>query len=136
MTQLRVVEISEVHMRWHCLGWEESLYSISDMQDKLYFTYIVASRSLTLYVGMTGNLRKRIFEHKLKLREGFSSTYNCERLVWFEQFVEVYEAISREKQLKGWTRAKKIELIKKANPTWLDLSEEWYSPEQLRLDQS
>ena len=96
------------------------------MSDYFYFTYIVASRSLTLYVGMTGDLQQRIFEHKRKLREGFSATYNCDRLVWFERFVEVHEAISREKQLKGWTRAKKIVLIKKTNPTWIDLSEEWY----------
>jgi putative endonuclease len=103
------------------------------MSDDFYFTYIVASRSLTLYVGMTGDLHKRMFEHKRKLHEGFSATYNCDRLVWFERFVEVYEAISREKQLKGWTRAKKIALIKKTNPTWIDLSEEWYTPEQLSL---
>jgi putative endonuclease len=103
------------------------------MGDDFYFTYIVASRSLTLYVGMTGDLHKRMFEHKRKLHEGFSATYNCDRLVWFERFVEVYEAISREKQLKGWTRAKKIALIKKTNPTWIDLSEEWYTPEQLSL---
>jgi putative endonuclease len=80
------------------------------MHEGYYFTYIVASRSLTLYIGVTGNLRKRVFEHKKKLHEGFSATYNCNRLVWFERFVEITDAIAREKQLKGWVRAKKIAL--------------------------
>ncbi len=101
------------------------------MREGFYFTYIVASRSLTLYVGMTGNLEKRVFEHKRKLHEGFSATYNCDRLVWFERFVGVGNAIAREKQLKGWSRAKKIALITKMNPTWIDLSESWFSREQL-----
>ncbi|MDR3753102.1 MAG: GIY-YIG nuclease family protein [Terracidiphilus sp.] len=101
------------------------------MDERCYYTYIVASRSLTLYIGMTGNLHKRIFEHKLKLHEGFSATYNCSRLVLFERYTHPGSAIAREKQLKGWTRAKKIALIKKSNPTWLDLSEAWYTPEQL-----
>jgi putative endonuclease len=101
------------------------------MDDDLYFTYIVASRSLTLYIGVTGSLQKRMFEHKRKLHEGFTATYNCNRLVWFERFVDPSNAIAREKQLKGWTRAKKIALIKKTNPTWIDLSETWYTEEQL-----
>jgi putative endonuclease len=99
------------------------------MHEGFYFTYIVASRSLTLYIGMTGNLMKRVFEHKQKLHEGFSATYNCNRLVWFERFVDPRNAIAREKQLKGWTRAKKIALIRKTNPAWIDLSEGWYTPE-------
>jgi putative endonuclease len=94
-------------------------------------TYIVSSRSRTLYVGMTGNLGKRILEHKLKIHEGFSTTYNCNRLVWFERFADPSEAIAREKQLKRWSRAKKIALIVKDNPVWLDLSEEWYTAGQL-----
>ena len=91
-----------------------------------YFTYIVASKSRTLYIGMTGDLLKRIFQHKQKTYEGFSATYNCNRLVWFEQFADVSDAIQREKQLKGWTRAKKIALIQTNNPTWEDLSKDWY----------
>ena len=83
------------------------------MHEGSYFTYIVASRSLTLYIGVTGDLRKRLFEHKRKLHEGFTATYNCDRLVWFERFVDPGNAIAREKQLKGWTRAKKIALIRK-----------------------
>jgi putative endonuclease len=101
------------------------------MQENCYFTYIVASRSLTLYIGVTSDLRKRVFEHKRKLRDGFSATYNCNRLVLFERFVDPSNAIAREKQLKGWTRAKKIAWIKKSNPTWIDLSEEWFTPEEL-----
>jgi len=101
------------------------------MDDRSYFTYIVASRSLTLYVGMTGDLNKRVFEHKRKLHEGFSAIYNCNRLVWFEEFSEVGDAIAREKQLKSWRREKKITLIKQSNPTWIDLAEAWYTRGQL-----
>ena len=96
------------------------------MQEKVYCTYIVASRSRTLYIGATGDLLKRVFEHKQKKREGFSATYNCNRLVWFERFLVPEKAIAREKQLKGWIRAKKVALIEKSNPTWNDLSEGWY----------
>jgi putative endonuclease len=102
------------------------------MHEGYYFTYIVASRSRTLYIGVTGNLLRRVFQHKRKIYEGFSATYNCNRLVWFERFVDPSYAIEREKQLKGWTRAKKIALIVKNNPTWIDLSAEWYTQEQLR----
>src|SRR5579871_1710378 len=96
-----------------------------------FYTYIVASRSLTLYIAMTRDLEKRVFEHKCKLFEGFTATYNCDRLVWFESFSSPQSAIAREKQLKGWARAKKIVLIKKTNPTWIDLSERWWTPEQM-----
>lgn len=101
------------------------------MHECYYYTYIVASRSLTLYVGVTGDLDKRAFEHKRKLFEGFSANYNCSRLVWFERYAHAGSAIAREKQLKGWTRAKKLALIRKMNPTLVDLSEAWYTPEQL-----
>jgi putative endonuclease len=96
------------------------------MQERVYCTYIVASRSHTLYVGMTGDLLKRVFDHKQKTHEGFSAKYNCNRLVWFERFMSPEGAIAREKQLKGWIRAKKIALIEKANPAWVDLSQGWY----------
>lgn len=99
------------------------------MDDRIYSTYIVASRSRTLYIGVTGNLRARVFQHKHKLHEGFSATYNCIRLVWFESYTQIDNAIQREKQLKGWSRAKKIALIEKENPTWVDLSQPWYSHE-------
>ena len=96
------------------------------MQERIYCTYIVASRSHTLYIGVTGNLLKCIFEHKQKAHPGFSAKYNCDRLVWFERFTGPKSAIAREKQLKGWIRAKKIALIEQENPTWRDLSEGWW----------
>jgi putative endonuclease len=99
------------------------------MEDRTYFTYIVASRSHTFYIGMTGDLRMRVYQHKQKMREGFSSTYNRNRLVWFERFMNPTNAIKRQKQLKGWTRVKKIALIEGMNPTWNDLSEGWYPTE-------
>jgi putative endonuclease len=92
----------------------------------MYYTYVVASRSHTLYIGVTGNLLQRVFEHKLKTFEGFSSQYNCNRLVWYERYTSPDAAIAREKQLKGWVRRKKIALIEKMNPAWVDLSEGWY----------
>lgn len=99
------------------------------MEERRYFTYIVASQSRTLYIGITSNLRKRIHEHKWKEFDGFSSKYNCDRLVWFESYQEVETAIAREKQLKGWRREKKTALIERTNPTWVDLSREWYEIE-------
>jgi len=99
------------------------------MPDHCYFTYIMASRSHTLYIGVTGDLHKRVFEHKWKEHEGFTARYNCDRLVWFERYQDVQKAIGREKQLKGWLRSKKIALIESANPTWEDLSRDWYEYE-------
>jgi putative endonuclease len=103
------------------------------MQEQAYFTYIVASRSHTLYIGVTSNLRKRIFEHKWREHDGFTAQYNCDRLVWFEQYQEVVAAITREKQLKGWRRSKKVALIEQTNPTWQDLSKDWYDVEPADL---
>jgi putative endonuclease len=87
------------------------------MHEGNYFTCIVASRGLTLYIGVTRDLEKRVFEHKRKLYEGFTATYNCNRLVWFDRFADPQNAIRREKQLKGWKRKKKIALITAKNPT-------------------
>ena len=103
------------------------------MHEGDYYTYIVASRSRTLYIGVTGNLHKRVFEHKRKMHPGFSATYQCNRLVWFEAFAYIENAIDREKQLKNWRRSKKITLIQESNPTWEDRSEGWYTPEQLDM---
>jgi putative endonuclease len=106
---------------------------VATMREHIYFTCIVASRSHTLYIGVTGNLRKRIFDHKWKEHTGFTERYNCDRLVWFESYQEVTQAIAREKQLKGWKREKKIALIEKANPAWVDLSRDWYDVEPADL---
>jgi putative endonuclease len=97
------------------------------MDERTYCAYIMASRSRTLYIGVTSDLQRRAFQHKQKAHGGFSARYNCHRLVWFQRFSEVSDAIQREKELKGWTRAKKIALIESLNPTWEDLSAEWYS---------
>jgi putative endonuclease len=94
---------------------------------KRYCVYILTNRSQTLYVGMTGNLYERVLQHKQKNIPGFTSKYNIDRLVYFEEYGRPDEAILREKQLKGWLRSKKIALIDSANPEWNDLSEEWYS---------
>jgi len=94
------------------------------MSERRYFTYIVASRSRTLYTGVTNNIEKRIREHRDGTLEGFSKEYACQRLVWFEIFGYIDDAITREKQLKRWVRRKKIDLIERANPTWIDLSED------------
>jgi putative endonuclease len=94
-------------------------------QDHHYFVYIMASRSHVLYCGMTNSIRRRVEEHRNGSTEGFAATYNCNRLVWFEHYQYVYNAIDREKQIKNWSRAKKIALIERENPTWVDLSAAW-----------
>jgi putative endonuclease len=84
--------------------------------------YILASqRNGTLYIGVTSNLVKRIWEHRSDLIDGFTKRYSCHTLVYFEQYPEMTEAILREKQMKTWNRAWKIELIEKQNPDWRDL---------------
>jgi putative endonuclease len=92
---------------------------------KQYFIYIMSSLTGTLYVGMTNNIARRVYQHKAKEIEGFTKRYNVDRLVYFEQFSDVRDAIAREKSVKKWRRSKKIELIKSMNPTWEDLSVEW-----------
>jgi len=94
------------------------------MQQK-YWTYIAASKSGTLYVGMTNDIVRRMWEHKSGEFEGFASKYHCDRLVYWESFDDVRKAIDREKQLKGWRRSKKIALIESLNPRWQDLAEKW-----------
>ena len=78
----------------------------------------------TLYIGVTSNLPKRVYEHKNHVVKGFTDKYNVDKLVYFEETAEIEVAIAREKQLKGWTRAKKIRLIESTNPEWRDLYEE------------
>jgi putative endonuclease len=85
----------------------------------------VASRHRTLYTGVTNDLERRVFEHKTKLVPGFSMKYNCDRLVFFEPADSPLVAIAREKQIKGWTRARKVALIEEGNPEWRDLSADW-----------
>lgn len=95
--------------------------------DKKFFVYILTNKHHTvLYTGITNILTRRIYEHKNKLVDGFSKKYNCEKLVWYEIYDDSFNAISREKQIKGGSRKKKILLIEKLNPNWEDLSREFY----------
>jgi putative endonuclease len=94
-------------------------------EHRKFWVYIVASRTGTLYIGMTNNLYLRIAQHKSGEVDGFSSKYHCDRLVYWESFDEVLKAIDREKQLTGWRRLKKIALIDSVNPRWEDLAEKW-----------
>ncbi len=100
-------------------------------EDPIFAVYILASRSRTLYIGVTNSLRRRVLEHKCKRIPGFTAQYNCNRLVWFSNFQYVNNAIAMEKKLKGWLRSRKIALIEEQNPTWQDLSATWYTQEQL-----
>jgi putative endonuclease len=89
-----------------------------------FWVYIMASRSLQLYIGFTGNLGVRVGQHK-ELRPGtYTARYNITRLVYYEHFTYVLNAIAREKELKTWRRERKLELIQSMNPTWQDLSKE------------
>ncbi|MDD5341782.1 MAG: GIY-YIG nuclease family protein [Patescibacteria group bacterium] len=95
---------------------------------RTYYVYILASqRNGTLYIGVTNNLERRIFEHKTKFNKGFTEKYNVSKLVYFEETNEIGEAIRREKQLKGWNREWKLVLIENANPNWHDLAAGWFS---------
>jgi len=93
---------------------------------RTYYVYIMASRSRVLYTGVTNDLARRVDEHKRSLTPGFTSRYHITRLVYFEDFGDVRDAIAREKQLKGWVRSRKIELIEEKNPTWGDLAAHWF----------
>jgi len=87
-----------------------------------YFVYIMASqRHGTLYIGVTNNLIRSVYEHREKITPGFTAKYNINRLVWFDQTDSIESAIQHEKPLKHWQRAWKIEMIEKANPEWEDL---------------
>jgi putative endonuclease len=89
---------------------------------KSYYVYIMTNKSRTLYTGVTNDLERRVYEHKNKLVEGFTKKYNITQLVYWEEYGDIREAIAREKQIKGWLRAKKIALIESINPDWKDLS--------------
>jgi len=92
---------------------------------KTYFVYLIASRSRTLYCGVTNDIERRVAQHRNGTFGGFTSQYRCTRLVWVEHFGLIEAAISREKEIKGWRREKKVALIEGENPTWEDLSEGW-----------
>ena len=95
-----------------------------------YYVYIMTNKSRTLYVGVTNDLQRRVYEHKHKLIEGFTSKYNITKLAWYETYPDIQQAIEGEKRLKGWLRSKKIALIESHNPNWEDLSQRWYEAEK------
>jgi putative endonuclease len=91
-----------------------------------FFVYILSGPAQTIYVGMTNNLERRVWQHREKTTDGFTKRYNVTMLVYVETYSDPGTAIAREKQLKKWSRAKKVALIESLNPNWLDLSAEWY----------
>lgn len=95
-----------------------------ETREHTYFVYILASRSRTLYVGVTRALQTRIAQHRERVPGSLTARYNIDRLVYAEPFQYVGNAIAREKELKDWNRARKIALIESANPTWEDLASE------------
>jgi putative endonuclease len=97
-----------------------------DPLSKTYYVYLLTNwNNKVMYVGMTNNLKRRVYEHKHKLIKGFTAKYNVNKLVYFEQTSDVRAAIAREKEIKKWRREKKNRLVEKANPEWKDLSTEW-----------
>jgi len=93
---------------------------------KTYWVYIMTNRSGTLYIGVTGDLARCVYEHRHQQVSSFTSRYKIDRLVHVESFSEVRDAIAREKQIKGWVKSKKLALIARSNPDWRDLGEEWF----------
>ena len=93
---------------------------------RTYFVYILASSSRRTYIGVTSNLIRRMWQHRTKAIKGFTADYNINSLVFFEGTSDAVSAISREKELKAWRRAKKVALIEKQNPDWRDLSIDWF----------
>jgi putative endonuclease len=101
--------------------------------EKQSYMYLMGSASRrALYAGVTAKLRKRVFGHKNGLIEGFTARYKCHRLVYFEVFANIKDAIAREKEVKGWRREKKNKLVETMNPSWKDLAADWF-PESLLL---
>ena len=90
------------------------------------YVYILSSKTRRLYVGMTNDLARRVQQHKDRMVEGFTSRYNIDRLVYYEETNDVRDAVDREHQIKAWRRDKKISLVESVNPSWDDLSREWF----------
>ena len=98
--------------------------------EKTYYVYLLASKSRRLYVGVTNNLERRLYEHKHKLVDGFTKSYQIDCLVFFESTNDVRVALEREKEIKKWRREKKIALIETVNPVWMDLIAGWQQPKE------
>jgi len=96
------------------------------MKPKIFYTYIMMNKWNTVsYVGMTNSLERRVYEHKNHLVKGFTSRYNITKLVYYEEYDNAYDAICREKEIKKWSRKKKVALIKTINPDFKDLAKDW-----------
>jgi putative endonuclease len=93
--------------------------------EQQYYVYILANKGRMLYTGITNDLERRIWEHKNHQTAGYTQKYDITKLVYYESTTDVLSAITREKQIKGWLRKKKIALIESMNPDWQDLSEDW-----------
>lgn len=93
-----------------------------------YYVYILSNTNLGLYIGVTSNLERRVQEHKQGVHPGFTQKYRMNRLVYYEMFGDIHEAIHREKRLKWWPRKWKVKLITAHNPEWKDLSADWGMP--------
>ena len=94
---------------------------------KSYWVYILTNHPHgTLYIGVTNSLDRRVWQHRIGVREGFTRRYGLKQLVYFEEFRDVRNALARETELKGWLRQRKIELIEKDNPLWADLAADWH----------
>ena len=101
-----------------------------------YYVYLLTNGKRTLYTGVTSDLVRRVYEHRHKLVDGFTKSYNLTWLAYYEATSDVESAIAREKQIKGWRRSKKVALIESANPEWKDLAMEWYDELADALDPS
>ncbi len=98
------------------------------MSQRTYWVYIMTNHSGTLYTGVTGNLPRRVYEHRRRLVPGFATRYRIDQLIYAEAFSEVRDALAREKQIKAWRRSHKVALIDSANPEWNDLGEVRFGP--------
>ena len=93
---------------------------------KKYYVYILTNQSRTLYTGVTNDLERRVFEHKKEILPGFTKRYKMHKLIYYEEFPDPRSAILREKEIKGWIRKKKVDLINLSNPSWEDLAKDWF----------
>jgi len=105
-------------------------------RERRYYVYIMASKSRVFYTGVTGFLSQRVLQHRSGDTDGFTKRYRVNRLVYFESFRYVNDAISRETELKKWRREKKVRLVEERNPTWEDLAAGWGEPSRLEADSS
>jgi len=93
---------------------------------QVYYVYILTNTKGTLYIGITSDLERRVYEHRHGIGSRFTAKYEIHRLVYFEEFGEIQLALSRERELKKWRRSKKIARIESMNPKWQDLSKDWF----------